>query len=366
MHCNRKVAGQPIAVRSRPPTAFLTACPTAHASAHLLSCCRFWAASAKPAAIDWDKAMVRHLELHCTKLVRPCGLVRARDCCTGAGMPPGLQHSCCSMGLNAGAGQQAVRQPCNRRRHPAGCFRAARHHRSQQRCGGVHSELPRQRRRLAWKAVHEDRQPRRRSLGWIPNSQVGSSSHTRCRRRNRMGVQKWRTQLPGRAPSFLHAPPFLLLSYAQKWVAAADAAGYALCVGVGQFSADGLVGNLVTVHNPTPWSGTGKPSTSGVVNAWALPKPDLQGQTISCKVWNGTGYSLDGSKWRGTVPYPAPVDPTQFKVSPQDDKRPLAFSCRDDKRPLAFSCDANAMHGGSKRSCLQGAGSYVEQHACAA
>lgn len=157
-----------------------------------------------------------------------------------------------------------------------------------------------------------------------------------------------------RASSSLPAPPFLLLSYAQKWVAAADAAGYALCVGVGQFSPDGLVGNLVTVHNPTPWSGTGKPSTSGVVNAWALPKPDLQGQTISCKVWNGTGYSLDGSQWKGTVPNPAPVDPTQFQVSR-----------RDDKRPPAFTCNANAMHGGSKRSSLHGVGSCVEQHACA-
>ncbi|PRW45153.1 centriole proteome [Chlorella sorokiniana] len=98
-----------------------------------------------------------------------------------------------------------------------------------------------------------------------------------------------------------HSDGSQAVSYAQKWVAAADAAGYALCVAVGQFDPSwALVGALHLVHNPTPWSGSNKPGFSGVFNAWVLPHPDVPGQPAACKAWNGTN--------------PASVDQTQFKA----------------------------------------------------
>lgn len=52
--------------------------------------------------------------------------------------------------------------------------------------------------------------------------------------------------------------------YAEKWVAAADAAGYALCVAIGQFDPNNkVVGGLKFVHNPTPWTGTDEASWTG-------------------------------------------------------------------------------------------------------
>lgn len=102
--------------------------------------------------------------------------------------------------------------------------------------------------------------------------------------------------------------------YASKWLAAADAAGYALCVAVGQFDPDGALvpGTERFVHNPTPWNGSGNPGQTGVSSRWINPK---QGQPTNCHVWNGTSFVRDTVQRFATVSSPAPIDQTDFNVS---------------------------------------------------
>lgn len=102
--------------------------------------------------------------------------------------------------------------------------------------------------------------------------------------------------------------------YASKWLAAADAAGYGLCVAIGQFDRSGALvpGTERFVHNPTPWSGSGNPANSDIRTFWFLPD---KGQPTTCSAWNGTAFMRDTAQRKGTVTTPATVDMNAFYVS---------------------------------------------------
>lgn len=96
---------------------------------------------------------------------------------------------------------------------------------------------------------------------------------------------------------------------------AADAAGYGLCVSIGEFDSSGLLinGTERVVHNPTLWNGTGRPDWDYVGGTYSLPGT-TPGTPVACYTWNGKEMVLGKTSWPGTVPTPATLDPTELDV----------------------------------------------------
>lgn len=118
---------------------------------------------------------------------------------------------------------------------------------------------------------------------------------------------------PGSSKCFMAVRP--CFSYADIWMQAADAAGYGLCVSIGQFDPNGLLinGTERVVHNPTLWNGTGRPDWYSVGGTHSLPS-STPGTPATCYTWNGKDWVMGKTPWPGTVASPALLDQTEQEV----------------------------------------------------